>query len=84
MDPATSQGRPMLPPVPKSERVTSQECVGRNAELATPADMAESERAPLRQINGRAWSPGVYRALRLRGTPLKKAWERACIFSSHF
>jgi hypothetical protein len=47
---------------------------------ARPSD----ERAPIKMVNGRPWSPGVYRALRLLGKSLEAAWEKAFIGSSHF
>ena len=40
--------------------------------------------APIKMIKGCAWSPGIYRALRLMGKPLDVAWEKAFIRSSHF
>ena len=40
--------------------------------------------APIKMIGGRAWSPGIYRALRLMGKPLDVAWEKAFIRRSHF
>ncbi len=36
-----------------------------------------SSRAPLKLIDGRRWSPGIYRALRLHGRILEVAWEGA-------
>ena len=42
------------------------------------------ERAPIKLVDGRPWSPGVYQALRLRGRSLETAWEKAFIRSSHF
>jgi hypothetical protein len=42
------------------------------------------ERAPIKIVDGRPWSPGVYRALRLLGKPLEIAWEKAFIRCSHF
>ena len=41
-------------------------------------------RAPIKMVDGRPWSPGVYRALRMLGHPLEAAWERAFIRTSHF
>ena len=40
--------------------------------------------APIKWVGGRAWSPGIYRALRLMGRPLDVAWEKAFVGSSHF
>ena len=36
-------------------------------------------RAPIKIVDGRRWSPGVYRALRLMGKTLEVAWERAFV-----
>jgi hypothetical protein len=65
---------------------TSQGKVGVDGSAggAETAATVESERAPLRLVSGRAWSPGVYNALRLLGKPLDVAWRRAFIRSSHF
>jgi hypothetical protein len=35
--------------------------------------------APNKMVRGRAWSPGIYRALRLQEKSLDVAWERAFI-----
>ena len=35
--------------------------------------------APIKWIGGHAWSPGVYRALRVLGKSIDVAWERAFI-----
>ena len=43
-----------------------------------------NERAPIKVVDGRPWSPGVYCALRLLGKPLEVAWEKAFICCSHF
>jgi hypothetical protein len=41
---------------------------------------AEQNRlAPTKLVSGRAWSPGIYRALRLLGESLDVVWERAFI-----
>ena len=37
------------------------------------------ERAPIKMVSGRAWSPGIYQALRLLGKTPDVAWERALI-----
>ena len=37
------------------------------------------EAAPIKMIDGRAWSPGIYRALRLMGRSLEVAWEKAFV-----
>ena len=44
----------------------------------------EGTRAPIKVIDGRLWSPGVYCALRLLGKSLEVAWERAFVWPSHF
>jgi hypothetical protein len=45
--------------------------------VAVPAPPGEPQQAPLILMSGRAWSPGVYWALRLLGKTLDVAWERA-------
>ncbi len=86
-----SEKRIQMLPVPQTNSVASQECVGEHAEdgqMATNDVAAEDElargvgaermeRAPLHYVQGRRWSPGVYRSLRLLGKPLQVAWERA-------
>ncbi len=44
----------------------------------------QNEQAPIKMVSGRAWSPGIYRALRLPGKTLDVAWERAFICSLTF
>jgi hypothetical protein len=44
--------------------------VGESAGAVETAAAVESERAPLRLVSGRAWSPGVYSTLRLLGKSL--------------
>jgi hypothetical protein len=44
----------------------------------------EPQQAPLIMVSGRAWSPGVYQALRLLGKTLDVAWERAFVRSITF
>jgi hypothetical protein len=83
LEPTTSDVRTILP-TPKADRAASQECVDGSAGGTETAPAVESERAPLRLVSGRAWSPGVYNALRLLGKPLDVAWRRAFIRSSHF
>ncbi len=91
--PTMSLGKMMLP-VPK-DGITSQECVegslndkatdGTKAEVVggeapiPPAEVIGEGRAPLLQVRGQPWSPGVYRLLRLLGRPLEVAWKRAFI-----
>ena len=92
-EPTMSQGKTILP-VPK-DGGASQECVddhrvgepadGGGTEVAAEPDVArhsdgvERERAPLLLVQGKHWSPGVYRSMRLLGRPLMVAWERAFI-----
>jgi hypothetical protein len=53
--------------------------------LLALAPAGQSERAPIKMVNGRAWSPGIYWALRLLGRSLIDiAWERAFICSLTF
>ncbi len=40
--------------------------------------------APIKMVDGRPWSPGVYKLLRLLGKTLEVAWERAFIQTTHF
>jgi hypothetical protein len=69
-------------------------CVGEQAkgeqtagdEVATEDELARGvgaervdERAPLHYVQGRRWSPGVYRSLRLLEKPLQVAWRRVFI-----
>ena len=35
--------------------------------------------APIKMVSGRAWSPGIYRAVRLLGKSLDVAWEKVFI-----
>jgi hypothetical protein len=39
----------------------------------------QDRRAPIKILGGRAWSPGIYQALRLLGKSLDVAWEKAFI-----
>ena len=39
----------------------------------------QDQRAPIKMVSGRAWSPRIYQALRLLGKSLDVAWERAFI-----
>jgi hypothetical protein len=50
-------------------------------EVQAPIKMVSGQdrRAPIKMVSGRAWSPGIYRALRLLGMMLDVAWERAFI-----
>jgi hypothetical protein len=37
----------------------------------------QDRRVPIKIVGGRAWSPGIYQALRLLGKSLDVAWEKA-------
>ena len=51
----------------------------------TNARLSNSESpAPIKLVNGRPWSPNVYRNLRLIGKSLEVAWEKAFVRASHF
>ncbi len=39
----------------------------------------QNRRAPIKMVGGRAWSPGIYQALRLLGKSLDVAWEKVFI-----
>mgnify|MGYP001012625747 CR=1 FL=1 len=53
-------------------------------DVILPNARLRDERAPIKVVDGRPWSPGVYQALRLLGKPLEIAWERVFIRYSHF
>ncbi len=44
----------------------------------------QNQQAPIKMVSRRAWSPGIYWALRLLGKTLDVAWERAFIRSLTF
>ena len=48
-------------------------------ESSTARPTKQDQRAPIKMVGGRAWSPGIYQALRLLGKSLDVAWERAFI-----
>ncbi len=52
-------------------------------EVRAPVKMVtgQNQRPPIKMMSGGAWSPGIYRALRLVGMMLDVAWERAFIRS---
>ncbi len=50
-------------------------------DVVVSAPPGEPQQAPLIMGSGRAWSPGVYWALRLLGITLDVAWERALVSS---
>ena len=58
---------------------TAGDEVAAEDELARGVATEGAERAPLLYVQGRRWSPGVYRSLRLVGKPMQIAWERAFI-----
>jgi hypothetical protein len=64
---------------------TQQYSKGKQVTFDLPLDVKECtsldlhQPAPIKMVRGRAWSPGIYRALRLRGKSLDVAWERALI-----
>jgi hypothetical protein len=47
-------------------------------EVGTPP-VEQNRPAPIKMVSSCAWSPGIYRALRLLGKSLDVAWERAFI-----
>ena len=47
--------------------------------VPTAEPTKQDQRAPIKMVGGRAWSPGIYQALRLLGKSLDVAWERAFI-----
>ena len=48
-------------------------------DIPTAEPTKQDRRAPIKMVGGRAWSPGIYRSLRLLGKSLDVAWERAFI-----
>ena len=48
-------------------------------ESSTARPTKQDQRAPIKMVGGRAWSPGIYQALRLLGKSRDVAWERAFI-----
>ncbi len=58
---------------------------GKQVTFDLPLDVKEHtslvvhQPAPIKMVRGHAWSPGIYRALRLRGRSLDVAWERVFI-----
>ncbi len=58
---------------------------GKQVTFDLPSDVNEStsldvhQPAPIKTVRGCAWSPGIHRALRLRGKSLDVAWERVFI-----
>ena len=44
----------------------------------------QDQRTPIKMVSGRAWSPGIYQALRLLGKSLVVAWEKVLFTISEF
>jgi hypothetical protein len=69
------------------ERVTNKEveiwdqrfAVDEEVQEPTAEPTKQDQRAPIKMVGGRAWSPGIYRSLRLLGKSLDVARERAFI-----
>ena len=53
--------------------------VDEEVQESTAEPTKQDRRAPIMIVGGRAWSPGIYQALRLLGKSLDVAWERAFI-----
>jgi hypothetical protein len=53
--------------------------VGFAVNVAVCAPPGKPQQAPIKIVDGRLWSPGVYQPLRLLGKTLKVAWARAFI-----
>ena len=47
--------------------------------VPTAEPTKQDQRAPIKMVSGRAWSPGIYQALRLLGISPDVAWERVFI-----
>jgi hypothetical protein len=47
--------------------------------VQTAEPTKQAQRAPIKMVSGRAWSPGIYQALRLLEKSLDVAWDRAFI-----
>ena len=52
--------------------------------LAKARPSESGSRAPIKLVDGRPWSPNIYRNLRLVGKSLEVAWEKAFVRASHF
>ncbi len=48
-------------------------------DMPTAEPTKKDRRVPIKMVGGRAWSPGIYQALRLLGKSLDEAWDRAFI-----
>ena len=62
-----------------SESPTKDSRVRFAVDMPTAEPTKQDRRAPIKMVGGRAWSPGIYRSLRLLGKSLDVAWERAVI-----
>ncbi len=51
---------------------------------ARAATVGSGSRAPIKIVDGRPWSSGVYRLSHLLGKTLEVAWVRAFVQTSHF
>ncbi len=72
------------------EQLALQECVGESEVSLTEGKLSvgssikgltlacdrPSERAPIKVVDGRPWSPGVYRALRIHGQATRGSMEK--------
>ena len=62
-----------------SESPTKDRRVRFAIDMPTAEPTKQNRCAPIKMVGGRAWSPGIYRSLRLLGKSLDVAWERAFI-----
>ena len=62
-----------------SESPTKDRRVRFAIDMPTAEPTEQDRRAPIKMVGGRAWSPGIYRSLRLLGKSLDVAWERAFV-----
>jgi hypothetical protein len=53
--------------------------VDEEVQESTAEPTKQDRRAPIKIVGGRAWSPGIYQALRLLGKSLDVAWEKMFI-----
>ena len=53
--------------------------VDEEVQESTAGPTKQDRRAPIKIVGGRAWSPGIYQALRLLGKSLDVAWEKMFI-----
>jgi hypothetical protein len=72
-------------PFPRTAEIP-KECVGGNMKqpkIPTYARLNNAvERAPIKMVQGKLWSPGVYRNLRSLGLTLETAWRQAFVRTS--